>query len=152
MGASVLNHDHVVRSIDRLTPRGKGFVPGSDCATKRPKLGFRLFQDFLVGWTWSSSNALPTKLNKDRVPNPKSQGGNCGGFSLTSCASLGRKDRDKCLADMLNDMNLDVYDFLDPTSTFSFVTLYVAMRFNVLMAVSIEPLSVSTPIGESIVV
>jgi len=53
---------------------------------------------------------------------------------------------------MLHAMNLDVYDFLDPASTFSLVTLYVAMMFNVLLDVLIDPLSVSTLIGESIVV
>ncbi|KAH0776721.1 hypothetical protein KY290_008132 [Solanum tuberosum] len=44
-----------------------------------------------------SSNA-PPKLNKDRVSNPKPQGGNSGGFSSSTCAKCGRKHEGKSLA------------------------------------------------------
>ncbi|WMV25577.1 hypothetical protein MTR67_018962 [Solanum verrucosum] len=45
-----------------------------------------------------SSNALH-KFNKDRVSNPKPQGGNASGSSLTSCAKCGKKHDGRCLAD-----------------------------------------------------
>ncbi|WMV37505.1 hypothetical protein MTR67_030890, partial [Solanum verrucosum] len=45
-----------------------------------------------------SSNALALKFNKDRVSNPKPQGGNSGGSSLSTCAKRGKKHENKCLA------------------------------------------------------
>ncbi len=47
--------------------------------------------------------------------------------------------------------HLDVYDFHDSSVTLSFVTPYVAMRFDVSLEVLLDYFSVSTPIGESIV-
>uniref|UniRef100_M1DGP0 Gag-pol polyprotein n=1 Tax=Solanum tuberosum TaxID=4113 RepID=M1DGP0_SOLTU len=44
-----------------------------------------------------SSNA-PSKFNKDRMSNPKPQGGNCSGSLLPTCAKYGRKHEGKCLA------------------------------------------------------
>jgi len=55
------------------------------------------------------------------------------------------------LTAMLKVFQLDVYALLDPGATLSFVTPYVLMRFDVLPDVLIEPFSVSTPIGDSIV-
>ncbi|KAH0747210.1 hypothetical protein KY285_008867 [Solanum tuberosum] len=52
---------------------------------------------------------------------------------------------------MLKVIQLDVYALLDPDATLSFVTPYVSMRFDVLPDVVIEPFSVSTPIGDSVV-
>ncbi|XP_049381553.1 uncharacterized protein LOC125846146 [Solanum stenotomum] len=44
-----------------------------------------------------SSNAPPLS-NKDRVPNPKPQGGNGSGSLVSTCAKCGRKHKGKCLA------------------------------------------------------
>ncbi|WMV25033.1 hypothetical protein MTR67_018418 [Solanum verrucosum] len=46
---------------------------------------------------------------------------------------------------------LDVYAFVDPGGTLSFVTPYVAMRFDVFPNVLLEPFIVSSPIGDSVV-
>uniref|UniRef100_M1DF09 Retrotransposon gag protein n=1 Tax=Solanum tuberosum TaxID=4113 RepID=M1DF09_SOLTU len=47
---------------------------------------------------------------------------------------------------MFKVFQLDVYDLLDPGATLSFMTLYMAMRFDVLL----DPFPVSTPIGDSV--
>uniref|UniRef100_M1DCD2 Gag-pol polyprotein n=1 Tax=Solanum tuberosum TaxID=4113 RepID=M1DCD2_SOLTU len=52
---------------------------------------------------------------------------------------------------MLNVFQLDVYVLLDAGATLSFVTPYVAMRFDVLPDVLLEPFSISTLVGDSIV-
>jgi len=46
---------------------------------------------------------------------------------------------------------IDVYALLDPGVTLSFVTPFVSMRFDVLLEVLLEPFSVSTLIGDSVV-
>ncbi|XP_070046641.1 uncharacterized protein [Nicotiana tomentosiformis] len=45
----------------------------------------------------------------------------------------------------------DVYALIDPGSTLSYVTLYVAMEFGIEPKHLPEPFAVSTPVGESIV-
>ncbi|WMV24599.1 hypothetical protein MTR67_017984 [Solanum verrucosum] len=52
---------------------------------------------------------------------------------------------------MLRVLHIDVYDLLDLGATLSFVTPYIAMRFGVLLEVFLEPFSVSTPVGDSVV-
>ncbi|XP_049363665.1 uncharacterized protein LOC125828397 [Solanum verrucosum] len=52
---------------------------------------------------------------------------------------------------MLRGFKLDVYVLLDPGATLSFVTSYVSMKFDVLPDVMLEPFSVSTSIGDSVV-
>ncbi|XP_049390732.1 uncharacterized protein LOC125855100 [Solanum stenotomum] len=51
---------------------------------------------------------------------------------------------------MLKVFQLVVYAFLDPGATLTFVTPYVAMRFDVLPDVLLEPFSISTPVGHSV--
>ncbi|XP_070045198.1 uncharacterized protein [Nicotiana tomentosiformis] len=46
----------------------------------------------------------------------------------------------------------DVYALIDPCSTLSYVTPYVAMEFGIEQEQLHEPFSISTPVGESIVV
>ena len=46
------------------------------------------------------SSNTPTKFNIGRVPNPKTQGGICNGYSLSNCAKCGRNNEGKCLAGM----------------------------------------------------
>ncbi|XP_049378143.1 uncharacterized protein LOC125842906 [Solanum stenotomum] len=50
---------------------------------------------------------------------------------------------------MLKFFHIDVYDFLDPGATLSFVMPYVAMRFDMLPDLLLEPFSVSTSVGDS---
>ncbi|WMV13835.1 hypothetical protein MTR67_007220 [Solanum verrucosum] len=52
---------------------------------------------------------------------------------------------------MLKVFQLDVYALIYPSDTLSFVTPYVAMRFDILPNVLLDPFSVSTPVGDSIV-
>lgn len=52
---------------------------------------------------------------------------------------------------MLKVFQLDVYALLDPGATLSFVTPYVAMRFDVLSDVLLELFSISTSVSDSIV-
>ena len=54
------------------------------------------------------------------------------------------------VTDMLKILTHDVYALLDPGATFSFVTPYVAVKFGVNPECLLEPFSVSTPTGESI--
>ncbi|WMV59236.1 hypothetical protein MTR67_052621 [Solanum verrucosum] len=69
--------------------------------------------------------------------------------------SLTAKGREEGSPDVVTGMlkvfYLDVYGLLDPCATLSFVMPYVAMRFDILLDVLIDPFSFSTPIGESIV-
>ncbi|WMV37431.1 hypothetical protein MTR67_030816 [Solanum verrucosum] len=74
-----------------------------------------------------------------RFPHAKS------GHRLIDCPS--KVDKGK----MLKVFHLDFYALLDPGDTLSFVMPYVAMRFDIFPDVLIEPFSISTPIGESIV-
>ncbi|WMV58483.1 hypothetical protein MTR67_051868 [Solanum verrucosum] len=52
---------------------------------------------------------------------------------------------------VLKVFQLDVYVLLDPSATLYFVTPYVAMRFDVLPDVLLEPFSISTFVGDYIV-
>jgi len=51
---------------------------------------------------------------------------------------------------MIKVFTFDVYAFLDPGESLSFVTPYVASNFDVLPEKLCEPFWVSTPVGESI--
>ncbi|XP_049394710.1 uncharacterized protein LOC125858999 [Solanum stenotomum] len=167
----------------------------------------------------SSSNqgsSSATRGNKDRVSNPKPQGGNSGGSSMVkpTCSKCGKKHDGKCLVgtdgyyscgksghmmrdcpmlraqgregkqvspsgsnfdapkknrfyalqsqgdqesslDVVNGMlqvfSIDVYALLDPGATLSFVTSFVAMKFEILPNVLEEPFSVSTRVRDSVV-
>ena len=161
------------------------------------------------------SSSAP-RVNKDKVSNPKPQGGNSGSSYVArpNCAKCGRKHDGKCLVGtdgcfscgkmghkvrdflmlkvkgredkqappsgsnsnaqkqnrfyalqsrgdqesspdvvtgMLKVFSIDVYALLDPDATLSFVTPFVAMKFEILPEVLLEPFSVSTPIVESVV-
>nr|AAV31185.2 Gag-pol polyprotein, putative [Solanum tuberosum] len=54
------------------------------------------------------------------------------------------------VAGMIQFFDITVYALLDPEANLSFVTLDVAMNFDVIPEQLSEPISVSTPIGESI--
>ena len=55
------------------------------------------------------------------------------------------------VTNMLKLFSFDVYDMLDLGTTFSFVTLLVAMRFLILSDIVDKPFSVSTPVVYSVV-
>ncbi|WMV30381.1 hypothetical protein MTR67_023766 [Solanum verrucosum] len=54
---------------------------------------------FWQSFSGQGSSNSPPKFNKDRVSNPKPQGGNSSGFLLPSCAICGRKHEGKRLVD-----------------------------------------------------
>jgi len=51
---------------------------------------------------------------------------------------------------MLEVFHLGVYGLIDPGATLSFVTLYVAMRFDIGPEILSNPFYISTPIGNVI--
>ncbi|XP_049360778.1 uncharacterized protein LOC125825494 [Solanum verrucosum] len=51
---------------------------------------------------------------------------------------------------MLKVFLIDVYVLLDPGATLSFVTPFVAMQFDMLPEVLLQPFMVSTPVGDSV--
>ena len=51
---------------------------------------------------------------------------------------------------MIKVFTFDVYAFLDPVESLSFVTSYVVNQFKILSKQLCEPFYVSTPVGESI--
>ena len=52
---------------------------------------------------------------------------------------------------MLQVFSFDIYAFLDPGATLSFVTPLVSTKFGVLTDVFIEPFLICTPMGDSVV-
>ena len=52
---------------------------------------------------------------------------------------------------MLKVFSIDAYALLDPITTLSFVTPFVAKKFEIFPNISHEPFLVSTPVGESVV-
>ena len=52
---------------------------------------------------------------------------------------------------MLQVFSINVYVLLDPASTLSVVTSLVTRKFDILSDVLIEPFSVCTPMGDSVV-
>ena len=51
---------------------------------------------------------------------------------------------------MIQVFDITVYALLDPGSSLSFVTPYIAMNFNIIPEQLSMPFNVSTPVGESI--
>ena len=52
---------------------------------------------------------------------------------------------------MLQVFSIYIYVFLDPGATLSFVTHFVARKLDLLPNVLVEPFSVHTPMGDSVV-
>lgn len=52
---------------------------------------------------------------------------------------------------MLQDFSIDVYILLDPGSTLSFVTNFIAIKFDIFPDLSNEPFMVTTLVGKSVV-
>lgn len=52
---------------------------------------------------------------------------------------------------MYKVFSIDVYALLDPRATFSFVTCFMEMKFEILPEVLVEPFSISTPISVLVV-
>jgi len=53
---------------------------------------------------------------------------------------------------MIKVFTFDIYTLLDPGACLSFVSTYIAMRFDIIPEQLFEPFSVSTHVGESIIV
>ncbi|XP_070023240.1 uncharacterized protein [Nicotiana sylvestris] len=72
-------------------------------------------------------------------------------FYAMSCLQIGEASPD-AVTGILTVQSHDVYALIDPSSTLSYVSLYVAMEFGIEPDQLHEPFSVSTPVGESITV
>ena len=51
---------------------------------------------------------------------------------------------------MIEVFTFDAYDLLDPGASLSFVTPYIIKKFHILSKRLLDPFSVTTPIGDSI--
>ncbi|KAH0776452.1 hypothetical protein KY290_007863 [Solanum tuberosum] len=69
-------------------------------------------------------------------------------YAITSCHKQGNSPN--VFTGMIRVFAFDVYALLDPRASLSFVTPYVANKFDVLPERLGEPFCVSTPVGESI--
>ncbi|KAH0644675.1 hypothetical protein KY284_032559 [Solanum tuberosum] len=159
---AMLHHD---MDISRLMNRGWKLL---QCSNGQGRLRFR--QRF----SNQGSSSAP-RVNKDRVSNPKPQGGNSGGSIVArpNCAKYGRNNDGKYLVctngcfsfwenwplderlkeGKINKL-LQAVQTLMPKNTgatLSFVTPSVAMKFEILSEVLLEPFTVSTPVGYSVV-
>ncbi|KAK4706527.1 hypothetical protein R3W88_033923 [Solanum pinnatisectum] len=95
----------------------------------------------------SSSLAPP-----DRAA-PRGATSGTGGGANWLYAIISHQEQENSLdivTDMIKVFTLNVYAFLDPGESLSFVTPYVANNFDVFPHKLCEPFCVSTPIGESI--
>uniref|UniRef100_M1DV13 Gag-pol polyprotein n=1 Tax=Solanum tuberosum TaxID=4113 RepID=M1DV13_SOLTU len=136
-------------------------------------------------WFYNQGSSSAPRIKKDRVSNPKSQGGNSGGSSMMriTCVKCvvakGREDKQNppsgsnsdapkknrfyalqsrgdqesspdVMTGMLQVFSIDLYALLDSGDTLSFVTPFVAMKFEILPEVLIESFPVSTPVGNSV--
>lgn len=69
----------------------------------------------------------------------------------TTYMHFSRQDQENSLdvvASMLKIFSIDVYALLDPDATLSFVTLYVAVKFDFSPEELLEPFSISTLVGD----
>uniref|UniRef100_M1DK61 Gag-pol polyprotein n=1 Tax=Solanum tuberosum TaxID=4113 RepID=M1DK61_SOLTU len=129
---------------------------------------------FLQKFYGQGSSNAPPRFNNERMSNPRPQGGNGDSHrraqpypsSSPSGSSSNTPKQNRLYAlkirgeqegspdvvtGMLKVFQLNVYALLDPGATLYFVTPYVAMRFDVLPDVLLDPFFVSTPVGDSVV-
>ncbi|KAH0721575.1 hypothetical protein KY285_005148 [Solanum tuberosum] len=66
-------------------------------------------------------------------------------------AQLSREVSPDVVTGLLRVFDLDVYALLDPGATLSFVTPYIAVKFDVSPETLSEPFSVSTPVGDRVI-
>ncbi|XP_015078461.1 uncharacterized protein LOC107022337 [Solanum pennellii] len=90
------------------------------------------------------------KNNQSQASGPSSDAPkkNCL-YSL--CSRGDQEDSPNVVTGILQIFSIIVYALLDPGATLSFVTPLVAMKFDVLPDILIEPFSVITPVGDSVV-
>ena len=62
-----------------------------------------------------------------------------------------QKDSPDVVTGTLRVFDLNVYALLDPGGTLSFVTPYIAVQFSVSPETLLEPISVSTPVGDPVI-
>uniref|UniRef100_A0A1U7Y735 Uncharacterized protein LOC104241801 n=1 Tax=Nicotiana sylvestris TaxID=4096 RepID=A0A1U7Y735_NICSY len=78
----------------------------------------------------------------------------CGGGRNCLYALADRQDTEAhgdVVIGMLNIFSFDVYALIDPGSTLSYVTPYIAKKFGIEPEKLGEPFEVSTPVGESVI-
>ncbi|XP_075103597.1 uncharacterized protein LOC142178166 [Nicotiana tabacum] len=79
--------------------------------------------------------------------------GNAGGGRNRLYALTSRQDTEAhgdIVTGMLTVFTFDVYALMDPGSTLSYVTPYIAKKFGIELEKLCEPFEVSTPVGESV--
>ncbi|KAG5600611.1 hypothetical protein H5410_031981 [Solanum commersonii] len=96
--------------------------------------------------------SLKNRKGKVRATPRGATFGTCRGanrlYSITS--SQEQENSPNVVTGMVKIFIFDVYESIDPGAILSFMTPYVDMRFDILPEQLIEPLNVSTPVGESI--
>ncbi|XP_049372732.1 uncharacterized protein LOC125837697 [Solanum verrucosum] len=97
----------------------------------------------------SSSTAPPDRV----APGGATSGTGRGANRLYAITSRQEKENfPDVVTSMIKVFTFDVYALLDPGASLSFVTPYVAIRLDILTEQLLEPFSVSTRVGESILV
>ncbi|KAG5615358.1 hypothetical protein H5410_015182 [Solanum commersonii] len=95
----------------------------------------------------SSSYTLPDKAAPRGATSGTDEGANHQ-YVNTSCQE--HENSPDVVIGMIKVFTFYIYALLDPGASLSFVTLYVAMNFDVLPKKLCDPFSVYTPVGESI--
>ncbi|KAH0689164.1 hypothetical protein KY289_016522 [Solanum tuberosum] len=95
---------------------------------------------------------FPSVAPPDRAA-PRGATSCIGGETNRLYAIISRQNQENSphvVTGMIQVFTFDVYTLLDPGASLSFVTLYVANKFDVIPEKLCEPFCVSTPVGESI--
>nr|AAT39297.2 Gag-pol protein, putative [Solanum demissum] len=95
-----------------------------------------------------SSSVVPLDMTAPRGATSSTGGGANRLYAITSRHEP--ENSPNVVTRMIKVFAFDVYALLDPGVSLSFVTLYVANKFDVLPERLCEPFCVSTPVGESI--
>lgn len=85
----------------------------------------------------------------------RGKGSSSGGNQNHIYALVGRQDQESSpdiVTGMLTICSHDVYALIDPGSTLSCITPFVARKFGIVPKILSDPFAVSTPVGESIIV
>ena len=100
----------------------------------------------------NSGNRSQSSLVDSRdstTPRENTFGASGGANGLHEISSRHEKENSQdVVTSMIKFLDFDVYAFMYPRSSFSFVTFYVANYFDVIAEKHYEPFCVSTPVGE----
>ncbi|XP_070007599.1 uncharacterized protein [Nicotiana sylvestris] len=97
-----------------------------------------------------STNSAAPHNSQAQQGRGAAKSGNAGGGRNHLYALAGRQDIE-AREDVVTGMTFDVYALIDPGSTLSYVTPYIAMKFGIEPEKLCEPFEVSIPIGESVI-